>query len=241
LVIFFFLLSFSKYFTALILREVIYMKLIKYLPTILLLVVCTVVSIACSNGKSPVTPATEDTSGISSDIPVSLGISGDSRNLLAVYDAVIDPAAKTFTFSPAERSAQYHFPLTKLYPNVLKITGYGWTPNFWADIKLAHPYPGSGIKGYDPRVIAILPANAGVRFIYPALGVGGNNAVVLRPDGYTKLFDELGGTMLGNVNPFKAYFKHKLGTATYFLSLINRGFTKREILRVVPDSQSSLM
>lgn len=45
------------------------------------------------------------------------------------------------------------------------------------------------------------------RFIYPALGVGGNNAVLLEPDGYTKLFDELGGSIPGNVNPFKAYFK----------------------------------
>jgi uncharacterized delta-60 repeat protein len=185
------------------------MKLIKYLPIYLLVIVCALLSIACSNGKSPVTPSSDDTSGISSDIPISFGSATDSRSLLAVYDAVIDPAAKTFTITPVDRSAQFHFPLTQMYPGVLKITGYGWTPNFWADIKLVHPFPGSGIKGYDPRVIAILPANPGVRFIYPVMGVGGNNAAVLEPDGYTKLFDSLGGSIPGNVNPFKAYFKEQ--------------------------------
>jgi hypothetical protein len=168
------------------------MKLIKYLLIILLVIACAVVQIACSNGKSPVEPAIDDTSAISSDLPSSSIADIGNRSLLGVYDAVIDPVAKTFTITPDNRSAQYHFPLTQMYPNVLKITGYGFTPNLWADIKLVHPYPGSGIKGYDPRVIAILPANPGVRFIYPVLGVGGNNAVVLEPDGYTKLFDELG-------------------------------------------------
>ena len=183
------------------------MKLLKYFPIILLVIACAVVSIACSNGKSPVTPSSEDISGISNDLPISFGSDFDSRSLLAVYDAVIDPESKTFTVTPDTRTAQYHFPLNQLYPNVLEITGFGWTPNFWADIKLIHPFPGSGIKGYDPRVIAILPANAGVRFIYPSLGVGGNNAVVLEPDGYTNLFDSLAGSIPGNVNPFKAYFK----------------------------------
>lgn len=97
--------------------------------------------------------------------------------------------------------------MTQSYPGVLQITGYGFTPNFWADIKLVHPYPGTGINGYDPRVIAILPANAGVRFIYPVMGVGGNNAVVMEPDGYTGLHDSIGGAIAGNVNPFRAYFK----------------------------------
>jgi uncharacterized delta-60 repeat protein len=183
------------------------MKLYKYLPIVLLVIACAVMSIACSNGKSPVEPSSDDLSGISSDLPISFGTDIENRNLLAIYDAVIDPVSKTFTITPDNRSAQYHYPLTQMYPSVLKITGYGFTPNLWADIKLVHPYPGSSIKGYDPRVIAILPANAGVRFIYPTLGVGGNNAVVLEPDGYTKLFDSLGGSILGNVNPFKAYFK----------------------------------
>jgi uncharacterized delta-60 repeat protein len=167
---------------------------------------CAVVSIACSNGKSPVEPSIND-------LPVTISTGTENRSLLAVYDAVIDPEFKTFTITPSalitpsDRTAQFHFPLTQKYPNVLKITGYGFTPNFWADIQLIHPLPGSGIDAFDPRVIAILPANPGVRFIYPVLGVGGNNAVVLEPDGYTKLFDSLGGTISGNVNPFKAYFK----------------------------------
>jgi uncharacterized delta-60 repeat protein len=184
------------------------MKLFKNLPILILVIACAVVSIACSNGKSPITPSSDDVSGISNDLPVSFGSVDESRNLLAVYDAVIDPAAKTFTITPVDRKAQYHLPLTQFYPRVLQITGYGWTPNFWADIKLIHPYPGTGIKGYDPRVIAILPANPSVSFYYPTLNVNANNSVLLEPDGYTKLFDDLTGAP-GNVNPFKAYFKNQ--------------------------------
>jgi len=160
---------------------------------------------ACSSSKSPVDVNIKDSSN--STLPDSSENPDKNRDILAVYNAVIDPAAKTFTIEPIKRDVSFHFPLTQLYPNVLKITGYGWTPNFWADIRIKHPLPGSGIDAFDPRVIAILPANPGVRFIYPVLGVGGNNSVVLEPDGYTKLFDELGGSIPGNVNPFKAYFK----------------------------------
>ena len=183
------------------------MKLFKNLPIILLVAACAVVSIACSNGKSPVAPSSDDVSGISNDLPATFGTFDDSRNILAVYDAVIDPVSKTFTISPVDRTAQFHYPLTQLNPSVLQITSYGWTPNFWADIKLRHPFPVTGINGYDPRVIAIIPSNPGVRFVYPVMGVDGNDAVVLEPDGYTRLFDSLGGTIPGNVNPFKAYFK----------------------------------
>ena len=161
--------------------------------------------VSCSGGnKTPVTVASQ-----SPDLPNSFGVPVDdtSRDVVAVYDAVIDPVAKTFTIEPVKRDLSFHFPLTQFYPNVLKITGYGFTPNFWADIQLKHPFPGSGIDGFDPRVIAILPANPGVRFNYPTLDAMGNNSVILEPDGYTKLFDNLGGSMPGNVNPFKAYFK----------------------------------
>ena len=124
-----------------------------------------------------------------------------------MYNAIIDPVSKTFKVTQIDRTAQYQYPLTQLYPNVLQVVDFGWTPNFWADIKLVHPLPGSAIDAFDARVIAILPAKPGVRFIYPVLGVGGNNSVVLEPDGYTKSFDSLGGSTPGNVNPFKAYFK----------------------------------
>jgi uncharacterized delta-60 repeat protein len=137
----------------------------------------------------------------------SLTVINDYMEILAVYDAVIDPVEKTFQVTPVERNSQFHFPLTQLYPNILQITGYGWTPNFWADIKLKHPFPGSGIDAFDPRVIAILPANSGVSFSYPVFNCISNNRVLHNPDGYTKLFDDLGGTIPGNTNPFKAYFK----------------------------------
>jgi hypothetical protein len=188
-------------------REVIRMKLVKILSILILVLACAFVSFACSNDKSPVNPSTDDAFGITNDLPESSNVDVHSRSLLAAYDAVIDPVAKTFTVTPINRSAQYHFPLSQLYPNVLQITGYGWTPNFWADIKLVHPLPDSGIDGFDPRVIAILPANPGVSFNYPTFNVTANNSVVLEPDGYTKLFDGLGGIIPGNTNPFKAYFK----------------------------------
>jgi uncharacterized delta-60 repeat protein len=184
------------------------MKQFFFLIALTILCIALLIALnACSGRKSPVESIINES--YSPALPDSSANSLSNRDILAVYDAVIDPIAKTLTVTPVERNIQYHFPLTQLYPNVLQITGYGWTPNFWADIKLKHPFPGSGIDAFDPRVIAILPANAGVRFIYPVMGVGGNDAVVLEPDGYTQLFDNLGGSIPGNVNPFKAYFKDR--------------------------------
>jgi len=168
-------------------------------------IMALIIFTSCSGGAK--TPVTNEPS--LPNIIDSLGVPVDeaNRDVLAVYDAVIDLDAKTFTVTPVQRVGTYHFPLSKYFPNVLQITGYGFTPNFWADIKLSHPYPGSGIDAFDPRVIAILPARPGVSFIYPSLGVGGNNKALYDPDGYTKLFDNLGGAIPGNVNPFKSYFK----------------------------------
>jgi hypothetical protein len=162
---------------------------------------------ACSKSKSPLEPAINEDQDISQDLPETIEVQTENRTILAAYDVMIDPKSKTFEITPFERNAKYHYPVSNLYPNVLTVTDYGFTPNLWADIKLQHPLPGSGIDGFDPRVIAILPANDGARFIYPLMGISGNNAVVLEPDGYTRLFDDLGGSILGNVNPFKAYFK----------------------------------
>jgi hypothetical protein len=110
--------------------------------------------IACSKGKSPVEP-------VINDAQISFGTESENRSVLAVYNAVIDPDKKTFTLEPANRSGNFHYPLTELYPDVLQITDWGLTPNFWADIRLTHPFPGSGIDVFDPRVIAILLANPG--------------------------------------------------------------------------------
>ena len=133
--------------------------------------------------------------------------SSENREIIAVYDVTIDETSGICMLQPAEREVTFHYPLSQDYPNILQITGYGFTPNFWADIKLTHPYPGSGVDFFDPRLIAIIPANSGVRFEYPALAIFGNNKAVLEPDGYTKLYDSIGGSILGNANPFLAYFK----------------------------------
>jgi uncharacterized delta-60 repeat protein len=177
----------------------------KRIIAILISLIAIIATVSCSGSlknQSPLEPdiqVPDQASSIGTDETCG-------RNVLAVYDAVIDPIAKTFTVKQSERTADYHFPLSQNFPNVLQIVGYGFTPNFWADIKLKHPYPGSDIKAYDPRIIAILPANPGVSFNYPVLGVTGNNSVINAPDGYTKLFDNLGGSIPGNVNPFKDYF-----------------------------------
>ncbi len=177
------------------------MKHSRYLSIVLLLGVVFILS-ACSGGTTPVEPDTE-----SLNMPESSSAAMDNRNVIAVYEAVVDPDAGTFEITHAERSSQYHFPVNDNYPNALQITDYGWTPNFWADIKLTHPYSRMGIEGWDPRVIGIIQAYPDVSFNYPVLDVVANNSVVLEQDGYTKLFDYLGFDTLGNANPFKAYFK----------------------------------
>jgi len=172
------------------------------------LLILSAILVSCSGGKrtiarnAPSSPSIPDLFGIAESSEIS------NRTVLAVSDASIDPISKTFTITQSNRTSDYHFPLTQLYPNVITITRYGFTPNFWADIKITHPLPNSGIDGFDPRVIAILPANPGVSMNYPTLNVVANDSVVLNPDGYTKLYDAIGGSIPGNTNPFLAYFKH---------------------------------
>ncbi|MFH1514517.1 MAG: hypothetical protein ABIG42_03560 [bacterium] len=131
------------------------------------------------------------------------------HNMIGAYMMRIDPESLSVTLEPMERSSDYHFPLTNYYPNVLAITGYGLDPahnnDFYADIRLSHPFPGSGINGFDARVIAILPANDGVSFFYPTFNVRGNNTALMNYDAFTGLWDD--GGIAGNVNPFISYFK----------------------------------
>jgi hypothetical protein len=185
------------------------MNFIKLLSILILVIAFAFVSYACSKDKSPIEPAMTDDQTISQDLPESIGTQYENRKMLAGYDAVIDPETKQFTITPAERDVSYHTPISQFYPNVLSIVDYGFTPSFWADIKITHPFPGSGIIGFDPRVIAIVPANAGNEMNYPVLNVRANNTIVLEPDGYTKLYDYAGGLIPGNANPFKAYFKNQ--------------------------------
>ena len=171
------------------------MKLLRS-TMILMLMLGMVFSIAACSGTGPVDPDT--------NMPASFGIaSEEGRTMIAAYQINIDPVAETCSLTTVDRVGSYHFPISDL-KNVLSITGFGWTPNFWADIKLQHPYPGSGIDGYDARAIAVLPARAGVSMGYPGLGVLANNSVLLEPDGYTDLWDK---GLDGNVNPFVSYFK----------------------------------
>ena len=189
---------------------------------VLLLLSLILVLPACSGGKSPVEPfdfaqgrsfdyAQDMPFDFAQGMPPSFGTASDNSSVVAVYDAVIDPDAGTFEIAITERSAEYHYPLTTLYPGALEITAFGFSPSFWADIKLKHPLPGSGIDGFDAQVIAIIPANPGVSFSYPLFDAIGNNSVVKEPDGYTKLLDYLGGGISGNTNPFMAYFQSEPG------------------------------
>jgi uncharacterized delta-60 repeat protein len=183
------------------------MNLSKAPQVFVLIIVISFMLNACSNGKSPIEPAMNDGQIILQDIPDSIGEQCDNRTILAGYEATIDPVAKEFTITPTNRNSQYHLELINIYPGVLEIVNYGWTPNFWANIKLTHPYPDTGIDGFDPRVIAIIPANPGVSMNFPVFNVQANNSVILEPDGYTKLFDSVNPIAIGNANPFIAYFK----------------------------------
>ena len=159
---------------------------------------------ACSKhaeSQNPLSPAIENLPPVND--------STGNRQIISAYNVTINPESGILNIEPEARQAGYHLPLTSYYPNCLKITGYGSNPSFWVDIKLAHPYPGSGVNAFDPRVIAIVPANVSHYFNYPGLGVLGNPDIVQDPDGYTKLFDNLGGSIAGNTNPFKAYFKNQ--------------------------------
>jgi len=158
--------------------------------------------ISCSSGKYPVEP---DKNIIEN--PPAIDFDVENHNVIAAYDSIINPLSGTFTVEAVEREATFHFPLTQWYPDVLEVVDYGFTPNFWADIRLTHPLPGSGHDAFDPRVIAIIPATPGNSFNYPVFNVIGNNKVLLNYDDYTKLYDELGGGIPGNTNPYKAYFK----------------------------------
>jgi hypothetical protein len=199
---------------------------------------------ACSTTKSPVIPENEQVDSLS---PVGVAVN-ENRSIIAAYNAVINPENNTFTIEPTSRESSYHFAITNLYPNVIAITDYGFSPGFWADIRLDHPFPDSGIDGFDPRIIAILPANPGVSFYYPIFNCIGNNSVVINPDGYTKLFDESGGSILGNTNPFKAYFKnqdHRIWASTGVTSETQRwdmnlsGFGGPMAFKLVVDVSSN--
>jgi hypothetical protein len=176
---------------------------------VMLIVLCLALIPSCSglakNSAQPDNPDISDTSLPQIPDPSLHG----NRSVLAIYEVMIDPSTGTFTITPIERNTAFHFPLTSLYPNVLQVTGYGFTPNFWADIRLTHPLPGSGIDAFDPRVIAVLPANTGVSFNYTYLNANANNAVLPEPDAYTKLFDVFLPPFTGNANPFMAYFKNE--------------------------------
>ena len=158
--------------------------------------------ISCSSSTSPVSNRLDPDEHTFANNDLK-----SARSVIAVYDAFIDPGSEIFTIEPATREVAYHAPLTAIYPDVLTISDYGFSPNFWADIQITHPLIGSGIDCFDPRVIACLPANPGVSMVYPELSVVMNNSVVIEPDGYTKLFDN--PLILGDTNAYKVYFKNQ--------------------------------
>ena len=175
------------------------MKTLRPISIFIFLAVFILQALSCSNARSPLTP----------DLSPESTSSAPGRTVLAVYDVAIDPAEKTFEISPSTRIADYHLPLRDYFPDVLSIVRSGWQPNFWADIKISHPSPGSGVDVFDPRVIAIIPARQSVSSSYPVFDVVMNDQAILAPDGYTKLFDDADPAIAGNTNPFKAYFKNE--------------------------------
>jgi hypothetical protein len=168
---------------------------------LMLFIILAAMHIACSGSDNPVS-----NSSTASNVPEITSVSAQEsgRDILGIWNVSIDTVAQTVSVEPIDRVSTFHFPLTQLYPNVLAITDYGFSPHFWADIQLSHPFQGSGIDAFDPRVIAVLPANTGVSFNYSTINANANNRVIMYPDGYTNLFDRTDFT--GNLNPFMAYF-----------------------------------
>jgi len=166
----------------------------------------------CSKSGTPIQPDDQPSSQLIADQMGSLGaqVENSDREIIAAYLVAFNPDDGTFNLEPVDRIGQYHFNLTAAYPNVVAFTETGNDPehngDFYADIRLTHPFPGSVIDGFDARIIAVLPADSLHNVMnFPSFDVLANNKVVMEPDGYTKLFDKW--DLDGNTNPFKAYFK----------------------------------
>ncbi len=181
------------------------MKAIKSVIIFLLLISLGFALISCSKAESPVEP--DSSEKIISDTPEQIFAQSESRKIIGAYNVTVNPDLETLSISPVKRTGSFHYELTQDYPDVLTIEQWGFTPNFWADIKLSHPLPVSGIDVFDPRVVAILPARSGVSVHFPTLDFHANNCVLLEPDGYTKIWNNL--SIPGNANPFIAYFKEQ--------------------------------
>jgi uncharacterized protein (TIGR03790 family) len=182
----------------------------------LVLLLSITILAGCSKSGSVVTPPTPDNIESLSTLPDQSGSYGENgftdRSVIASMLATIDPTTGQISLEPAERVGSYHFNLTSLKPNVIGIAGFGYDPahnnNFYADIKLTHPYPGSGIDAFDPRIIAVLPANSPSNSLsFPGYNVLLNGKVVMEPDGYMRLWDKT--NLPGDTNPFKAYYKNQ--------------------------------
>lgn len=183
------------------------MRFLKRIPVSILVFIGILIMSSCSGGKTAVDP---DVQG--SNAPESFGIAFENtRTAIAAYEMTIDPETFTVDLQPFQREAEFHFNLSGFRPDVLSIAGYGNDPNhnnnFYVDLKLTHPYPGSGISGFDPRVIAIVPARSGVSYGFPSLGMLANKDAVLNSDGFTPLWDSVSPSIPGNNNPYLAFFK----------------------------------
>jgi hypothetical protein len=186
-------------------RDVVTMKAIKSAIVFLILISLSFSLISCSKAESPIEP--DSAANVISEAPDSFNAQSESRHVVSAYQVTINPDLKTLSISPLKRTGSFHYELTQDYPDILTITQWGFTPNFWADIKLSHPLPVSGVDVFDPRVIGVFPARTGVSINFPTLDFHANNSVLLKPDGYTKLWDN--SSIPGNANPFIAYFKEQ--------------------------------
>ena len=178
----------------------------KYYSFLFILILGMAAFTSCSDGNNPVDPPES-----SLEVTEVFGaVENEERSIIAAYEVTIDPDAFVVELNPL-REAEGHFNLTGFIPGVLAITGYGLDPDynnsFYADMTLTHPYPGSGIDAFDPRLIAIVPANDGVSYYFPIFNIVANNSVVRNPDGYTPLWDSVAPSIVGNNNPYLSYFK----------------------------------
>ncbi|MFH1514198.1 MAG: TIGR03790 family protein, partial [bacterium] len=164
----------------------------------------------CSRNGIPTSPT--EFNDLPSTGSIGARVNNSNREIIGAYIATINPLDGSIVIEPAERIGEYHFELSSSYPHVVSIIETGYDPShnndFYADIRLSHPFPNSGIDGFDPRIIAVLPANSVNNSVnFPSYDVLANYKVVREPDGYTKLFDKW--NLAGNTNPLMSYFKNE--------------------------------
>ncbi len=189
---------------------------------ILIILVILSAFVGCSTGQSPVTPVT------GSEL-VSQNTNNQSNRTIWGYWAIrIDPDSETFEIVP-DRGAGSHFNVVRLLEvspctDCLSISNVSWLPDniVQCDFQLRHPFPGLvKFTGFDVRGVLVtdgdtlFPANS--RFV----SLDGSNPALIKPDGFTNLFNPVEFPADTAPWPILGYFPGKLSSGDDFTGTLN--------------------